>query len=59
VLSRSARARLRLAIAAAALVPLALLARMIGSERLNEAVQRRWARQWKEYDTRGRDGGTD
>lgn len=59
MLSRSTRARLRLVIVALALVPVALIARMIGSERLSETVQRNWARQWKSYDASVSDAGAD
>lgn len=59
VLSRANRARLRLAVFAIALVPVALLARILGSERLSEGVQRRLAQQWKSYDAQVRDAGAD
>jgi len=54
VLSLAAKARIRLAIAAVALVPVALLARAVASGRLTEFVQRRWAQQWKRYDAAAR-----
>ena len=50
------RSRLRLVIVAAGLIPLAILARMAGSEKLQEIVQRWGAKTMKEHDrvkTRG------
>jgi hypothetical protein len=59
VISHPARARLRLAVVVIALVPVALLARMIGSERLSETVQRTTARAWEKYDASVKDAGRD
>jgi hypothetical protein len=50
-LSTTAKARLRLAVVALTLVPVALLARAVASGRLSEFVQRGWATAWKHYDT--------
>lgn len=64
MLTPSAKARLRLAIVAVALVPFALLARVIASSALSEFVQRGWATAWQRYDAstsdsvRDADGGT-
>ena len=59
-LSDVTRARLRLAVIALALVPVALLARVVASGRLSEFVQRGWATAWKHYDvTTQRDAAED
>jgi hypothetical protein len=57
MISRSTRARLRLIVVAVALVPLALIARLIGSDRLSETVQRTGAKAWKQYDAAVKDAG--
>lgn len=49
-LSPLAWSRIRLAIVAAGLIPLAILARMAGSGRLQELVQRLGAKAWKSHD---------
>lgn len=49
-LSPLARSRLRLVIMAAGLIPLAILARMASSGRLQKLVQRLGARAWKAHD---------
>jgi hypothetical protein len=59
VISRAARARLRLAVVVVALIPVALIARMIGSERLSETVQRTGAKAWQKYDASVKDAGQD
>jgi hypothetical protein len=48
--SRLARSRIRLVIMAAGLIPLAILARMASSGRLQELVQRLGARAWQSHD---------
>jgi hypothetical protein len=59
LISRSTRARLRLAVVVVALIPVALIARMLGSERLSETVQRTGARAWQKYDASVKDAGAD
>lgn len=49
-LSPLTRSRVRLAIIAAGLIPLAIFARMAGSGRLQELVQRLGAKAWKFHD---------
>lgn len=49
-LSPVAKARLRLAVVAISLVPVALLARFIASGWLSDFVQRGWATSWQHYD---------
>jgi len=49
-LSPVAKARLRLAVVAVALVPVALIARALYSEKLIEFVHRGWATAWQKYD---------
>ena len=49
-LSPVAKARLRLAVIAIALVPVALIARAMSSGRLTEFVHRGWATAWQKYD---------
>lgn len=50
ILSPTAKARIRLAAVTLALVPLALLAQLVASDKLTEFVQRGWARAWQKYD---------
>lgn len=61
MLSPTAKARLRLAAVAIALVPAALLGRLLASSWLSEFVQRGWATAWKRYDAsvQNADGGYD
>jgi hypothetical protein len=59
MISRTTRARLRLVVVAAALIPVALLARLIGSDRLSETVQRTGAKAWQKYDASVKDAGAD
>lgn len=51
IFSPTVKARIRLAVVTIALVPVALLAQLVLSEKLTEAVQRRWAKAWQKYDT--------
>jgi hypothetical protein len=54
-LSPIAKARVRLTIIAAGLIPLAMLARLAASGSLMEVVQRLGAKAWEAYEkTRGR-----
>ena len=49
-LSHIAKARIRLTVVAAALVPLAMLARLAASGQLMEVVQRLGAKAWQAYE---------
>lgn len=53
-LSSTLKARIRLVLVAASLVPLALVARAIYSEHFTEAIARRFLEAWKKLDSDSR-----